>query len=33
VGPAFAGLQIGQVFGIVLLTVAIIALVECFAPH
>jgi protein-S-isoprenylcysteine O-methyltransferase Ste14 len=31
VGPAFAGLQIGRVFGIVLVTVAIIALVECFA--
>ena len=31
VGPAFAGLQIGRVFGIVLVTVAIIALAECFA--
>jgi len=31
VGPPFAGLQIGRVFGIVLVTVAIIALVECFA--
>ena len=31
VGPAFAGLQVGRVFGIVLVTVAIVALVECFA--
>ena len=31
VSPAFAGLQVGRVFGVVLVTVAIGALVECFA--
>lgn len=31
VGPAFAGLESGRWFGVVLVTAAIVALVECFA--